>query len=179
MAAWTPEEDDVIRTRARTHSASQIAGMLPGRSRASVVGRAWRLGESLTKDPTTRLELEHPRRRRARAFAAPVPPPEGAGAWPSASPAARRAALAVRPRLVALEVLRARECRWPYGEAELRFCGRAADEGSAYCAAHRGVAYVPDPSAYDAEVLADLIDRREARRARAPGAADISRREIA
>ena len=179
MAAWTPEEDDVIRTRARTHSASQIAGMLPGRSRASVVGRAWRLGESLTKDPTTRLELEHPRLRRARAFAAPVPPPEGAGAWPSASPAARRAALAVRPRLVALEVLRARECRWPYGEAELRFCGRAADEGSAYCAAHRGVAYVPDPSAYDAEVLADLIDRREARRARAPGAADISRREIA
>ena len=171
MAAWTPEEDDVIRTRARTHSASQIAGMLPGRSRASVVGRAWRLGESLTKDPTTRLELEHPRRRRARAFTPPVPSPEGAGAWPSASPAARRAALAVRPRLVALEVLRARECRWPYGEAELRFCGQGTGEGSAYCPAHRGLAYVPDPSAYDAEALAELIDRREVRLARAPGAA--------
>lgn len=179
MAAWSPEEDAAIRARVRTHSASQIAALLPGRTRASVVGRAWRLGESLTKDPTTRLELEHPKRRKAGRAAVPVPPAEGPGAWPSASPAARRAALAVQPRLVALEALAARDCRWPYGEAEVRFCGRTTGEGSAYCPAHRGLAYVPDPNGLDAEALAALIDRRDARKARAPGAARTFEKERA
>jgi hypothetical protein len=163
MAAWAAQEDAAIRAHARTHSASQIAALLPGRTRASVVGRAWRLGASLAKDDTTRLALEHPKRK-ARRTAPPVPPAESAEAWPSASTAARRAALAVQPRLVRLEALEARECRWPYGEAEVRFCGHVAEEASPYCLAHRGLAYVPDPGGYDAEALAALIDRRERRK---------------
>ena len=163
MAAWTDEEDAAIRAKARTHSASQIAALLPGRSRASVIGRAWRLGASLAKDDATRLELEHPKRR-AKRNAPPVLPADPAEAWPHASPVARRAALAVQPKLLRLEALSARECRWPYGEAEVAFCGHLAEEGAPYCPAHRGLAYVPDPGGYDAEALAALIDRRERRK---------------
>jgi hypothetical protein len=168
MAAWTPEEDAAIRARARTHSASQIAAQLPGRSRASVVGRAWRLGESLAKDEATRLELEHPKRRAKLRQAASAPPamaPAPKSAWPSASPSARRAALAVQPRLVRLEQLTVRQCRWPYGEADVRFCGHGTAAAAVYCQAHRGLALVPDPGGYDAEALAAEIDRRD-RRAR-------------
>jgi hypothetical protein len=168
MGAWTPEEDAAIRARARTHSATQIAALLPGRSRASVIGRAWRLGASLAKDAATRLELEHPRRRARVRLAPPIPPAADADAWPSASPAARRAALAVRPRLLRLEEVPARGCRWPYGDGDVRFCGGRAGEGSAYCPAHRGVAYVPDASGYDPEALVAIIDRREARKAPTP-----------
>ena len=165
MAAWTPEEDAAIRGHAKTHSATQIAALLPGRSRASVIGRAWRLGASLSKDAATRLELEHPRRRAKGRPAPPILPAADAEAWPSASPAARKAALAVQPRLLRLEALPVRACHWPYGEGEVRFCGQPAGAGSVYCPAHRGLAYVPDPDRYDAEALAVLIDRREARKA--------------
>ena len=165
MAAWTLKEDAAIRGHAKTHSATQIAAMLPGRSRASVIGRAWRLGASLSKDAATRLELEHPRRRAKARPVPPIPPVADAGAWPSASAAARRAALAVQPRLLRLEALPVRGCRWPYGEGEVRFCGQPAGAGSVYCPGHRGLAYVPDPTGYDAEALAVVIDRREARRA--------------
>jgi hypothetical protein len=164
MAAWTNVEDAAIRANARTHSASQIAAMLPGRTRASVVGRAWRLGASLAKDETTRLELEHPKRK-ARRSAPPVLPADPVEAWPHASPTARRAAMAVQPRLLRLEALTASQCRWPYGEEDVRFCGHVAEEGAPYCPAHRGLAYVPDPGGYDAEALAALIDRRERRKA--------------
>jgi hypothetical protein len=165
MAAWTPQEDAAIRARTRTHSASQIAALLPGRTRASVVGRAWRLGESLGKDETTRLELEHPRRARARLRRAAPPSlaPSPEEAWPSASPAARRAALAVQPRLVRLEALSVRQCRWPYGEETLRFCGHGTAAGAVYCTAHRGLAFVPDPAGFDAEALAALVDQRDRR----------------
>ncbi len=164
MAAWAPEEDAVIRGHAKTHSAAQIAGLLPARSRASVIGRAWRLGESLAKDEATRRELEHPKRRRPRhAAGPPALPADDLGSWPSASARARRAALAVQPRLIPMEALRRGDCRWPYGEGTLRFCGRPAQEAKPYCAAHHGLAYVPDPADYDAEALAKVIDRREGR----------------
>ncbi len=163
MTGWTPEEDAVIRNRARTHSATQIAGLLPGRSRASVIGRAWRLGASLAKDSATRRELEHPGRVRPRRAAPPLMPAEDPRTWPAASAGARRAALAVEPRLIPMAALRAGDCRWPYGDGELRFCGRRAREGRPYCAGHHGLAYVPDPAAYDAEALAKIIDRREGR----------------
>jgi hypothetical protein len=164
MAAWTPEEDATIRARAKTHSAAQIAALLPGRSRASVTGRAWRLGESLSKDDATRRALEHPGRARVRRTARPpVPPCEAPDAWPSAPPHARRAALAVSPRLAPLEALRAGECRWPYGEDDLRFCAHPTFGKGPYCAAHRGLAYVADTGVYDPDALADEIARRETR----------------
>ena len=63
-----------------------------------------------------------------------------------------------------LEDVPARGCRWPYGDGDVRFCGGAAGQGSVYCPAHRGLAYVPDASGFDAEALAVAVDRREARR---------------
>ena len=63
-----------------------------------------------------------------------------------------------------LEDVQARGCRWPYGDGDVRFCGGTAGQGSVYCPAHHGLAYVPDASGYDAEALAVAIDRREARR---------------
>lgn len=162
MAVWTPDEDATIRARAKTHSAAQIAALLPGRSRASVTGRAWRLGESLAKDDITRRALEHPRRR-ARRSAPPKLGPAPSEAWPMASPTARRAALAVRPKLVALEALGPGECRWPYGADALRFCAHPVSGGGAYCGAHRGLAYIADPGAYDPESIAAEIERRERR----------------
>lgn len=165
MTSWTTEEDAVIRQRARTHSAAQIAALLPGRSRASVTGRAWRLGESLAKDETTRLALEHPGRARSRRMAQPPRlAPAGPEAWPSASPAARLAALAVRPKLERLEAVETAGCRWPYGEGDFRFCGHPTLGCGCYCPAHRGLAYVPDAGGYDPEALAVEVERREARR---------------
>jgi hypothetical protein len=164
MAGWTLEEDGVIRRHVKTHSATQIAALLPGRSRASVIGRAWRLGESLAKDEVTRRELEHPRRRGLqRVPSAPTPPADDPRSWPAASLRARRAALTVQPRLAPMAALKPGECRWPYGEAELRFCGQPVTTASPYCAGHHGLAYVPDPAPYDPEVIAKVIDRREGR----------------
>ncbi len=164
MAGWTLEEDGVIRRHVKTHSATQIAGLLPGRSRASVIGRAWRLGESLAKDEVTRRELEHPGRRTPpRVPKPPSPPVDDPASWPAASARARRAALAVNPRLAPMAALKSGDCRWPYGEVELRFCGQPVMIASPYCPGHHGLAYVPDPAPYDPEALAKAIDRREGR----------------
>lgn len=165
MAAWTVDEDAMIRRRAKTHSAAQIAALLPGRTRASVTGRAWRLGESLAKDDTTRRALEHPRHSRVYKRATlPRLVPDGPEAWSNASPAARRRALAVQPKRLRLEELGRGDCRWPYGDQDLRFCAHPTVGDGRYCAAHRGLAYVPDQGRYDPEALADEIERREIRR---------------
>ena len=162
MAAWTTEEDAVIRELAKTHSAAQIAQRLPGRSRASVVGRAWRLGMSLAKDEATRLELEHPHRKRARRDSCP---PRFAAAtmeaWPQTPEPVRRAALAVQPRLMLLEQLSGNHCRWPYGEAEVRFCGRPRVDAAPYCGPHRALAYQPETAPVDVEALAAFLRGRD------------------
>jgi len=162
MAGWTSEEDAVIGRYAKTHSAAQIAAMLPGRSRAAVTGRAWRLGASLAKDEATRNELEHPNRRRA-ARGPPQLGPAARAAWPSAPAAAVRAAGAVTPRLVTLEALGAGQCRWPFGDLDIRFCGHPTRSGRSYCPGHHGLAYVPDPIGYDPESWATAIERSERR----------------
>jgi hypothetical protein len=163
MPAWTADEDARLRANARTLSASQIAAMLPGRSRASVISRAWRLGAGLGKDETTRRALEHPRQPEPRRSRPPSLAPAPADSWPSASLGARRAALCVRPRMVSLEQLAHRQCRWPYGEEPVRYCGHPAEAGGSYCEAHRGIAYIPEQSPYDTDALAAAIDRRDER----------------
>lgn len=160
MPAWSQDEDLTIRRHARTHSASQIAAMMTGRSRAAVIGRAWRLGESLAKDAATKLELEHPGHRRAAAVLRPSPA-RAAEPWPAIASEARRAAMKVEPLMARLEQLETSQCRWPYGEDTVRFCGRASAAEGPYCAAHRGLAYVPDGSSYDADALALEIERKE------------------
>lgn len=162
MPAWTAHEDEIIRAHAKTHSATQIAGLLPGRSRAAVTGRAWRLGASLAKDETTRLSLEHPKRRRVWA-APPTPPPANPSAWPRASRAARLEAARVTPRMSPLEEVGEAGCRWPYGDERVLFCGEPARAGSAYCRGHHGLAYVPVAGVYDPEGVAKEIERKEAR----------------
>ena len=86
-----------------------------------------------------------------------------------ASMMARRAALAVQPTLKPLEALGAGECRWPYGDAHVRFCGQPTLGPGPYCRAHRGLAYVADAGGYDLDALANEIDRRD-RRLRATAA---------
>lgn len=48
----------------------------------------------------------------------------------------------VDPRMVSLIDLEKNECRYPYGENTILFCGHPIQPDSSYCPAHRALCYV-------------------------------------
>lgn len=50
-------------------------------------------------------------------------------------------------KIITLDSLKANMCSWPNGEPgkpDFRFCGKPAEIGKPYCAAHCEIAYVPN-----------------------------------
>lgn len=64
----------------------------------------------------------------------------------------------IEPRNVPFGDLQFGECRYPYGEDVITFCGHPAAEGKSYCVPHMAIAYKPTP--------ARLSDEERFRRAR-------------
>jgi hypothetical protein len=109
-------------------------------TREATIGRAYRIGAQGSAKPLTQLNNHPPKKKRIETGAAfveklcrvrPVPAP------PPPSPAGTGFLG------IALIDLEQTHCRYPHGDGlDIRFCGQAKVEGSAYCAAHTKLCYV-------------------------------------
>lgn len=161
-STWSAEDNHTLRyMAARGFSGSQIAATLR-RTRSAVLGRASRMGVQLFSDLAGRglefvpAEKEPKRRQRAHrprpvsvakrpepALARYVPEPAPVAIVPVAAP---EPVLAGEP--VTLDQLTRRSCRYIAGDplnGGAMFCGADRQAGSAYCAAHHRLCYVPAP----------------------------------
>jgi len=126
---WTEERVSILRDLwGNGKSASQIAEILGGFSRNAVIGKAHRLGLSVSKAPKPKAVVE------------PVvkaePKPKPRIEQPRAAPLVEGGATILN--------LTERMCRWPIGDPRdpgFRFCGSLALPGLPYCSDHAAVAY--------------------------------------
>lgn len=109
-------------------TAAQIAERIGSVSRNAVIGKAHRLGLSVSKAPTPRPAK--PSQAKPAAVVAPPPPPP--------APPKRE------PNFRAEDLPWHRRCQWPIGhpgERDFHFCGDAAADGKPYCNEHCSQAY--------------------------------------
>lgn len=145
MAAWSDDQTEFVRKLWREGvSAAQIGKRLdPPRSRCSVIGRMYRIGElsgdsKRASSPRGTMLPLRSTKRKTRLFRLPPAQP-----------------LPPMPKLVVvgdhktLAQLGRRECRWPLtdcvpGEGDgLLFCAAPSRPGSAYCQHHHRRAWRP------------------------------------
>jgi GcrA cell cycle regulator len=145
---WASEHSEALRGYVvRGMSYSEAVDAINARfgtayTRSAAIGRARRMGLGSPNEP------EETSRRAAAAKAPSLLPPRssrpGDGAAPPsvferAEPVKLRC-VGIRPRLVSLVDLEAKDCRYPYGgdkEGEaIVFCGHPRFEGSSYCMPH-------------------------------------------
>ncbi len=131
-------------------TAAQIAERIGGTSRNAVIGKAHRLGLSVSKAPKPRtaapsLAKPAPGEVNAEVNAAvntAAPPPRRTAAPQSpaqAPPPAKR-----QPVVNAADLPWHRRCQWPIGhpgERDFHFCGAAAADSKPYCIEHCTMAY--------------------------------------
>lgn len=161
-SSWAPEHNETLRHLAGLgYSASQIAAEL-GRTRNAVIGRASRMQVQLgiAKDGVTlrRVVTDKPSRakrirHRQAISVAKRPEPALARYVPERAPVAIVPVAAPEPVLagepVTLDQLTRRSCRYIAGDPlklAAPFCGAERRAGSAYCAAHHRLCYVPAPA---------------------------------
>lgn len=148
---WTAEQDETLANLLKAGDTARKIGLVVGKSRNAVIGRAHRLGlhfknpvgfqrkKTVAKDPTrTSGRVSQPAHGffRAVKLVRPRMGPMPAPVIPDHEP---------EPRMVALMDLRAGDCRYPLGDprdAAFGFCGHPT-ESSSYCPFHRQLAYVP------------------------------------
>ncbi len=123
--AWTDERIDRLRALwDKGLSASQIAKELgEGVTRNAVIGKAHRLGLKSRPSPvkTERNQVKKPVKKPVK-------------------------------KIVTLLDLTDRMCKWPIGhpgDPDFQFCGRPAEPGMPYCAAHCAEAYQAQPARRD------------------------------
>jgi GcrA cell cycle regulator len=152
VSTWSEEDNETLRRMAaQRFSGSQIAAEL-GRTRNSVIGRAARMGVQLLGMAhfsgrvltaggvqPARRERTHRARPMVLRPLQPVPldiiPPPVPEPVPAGDP-------------VTLDQLTRQSCRYIAGDPlkdAAPFCGAARKAGSAYCAAHHALCYVPAP----------------------------------
>lgn len=130
---WTPQATEALKTlAAEGFSAKRIAEELGCPTRASVIGKAHRLGVDLTyKVPTGKPRIKRSpefrlKRRTAEraAIMREVPEPD-----------------ALR---LPIQDLASSQCRWCVtADSPFLFCGQPTEQGMPYCSHHCGIAYVP------------------------------------
>jgi GcrA cell cycle regulator len=128
-ALWTEEREAALR---KWHglglSGSAIAVQL-GISRNAVLGKIDRLGLSSGEPRSAKPVRQKPKVERKRPW---MPLPETVEL--PAMPAAPKNA-------ITLLELKSHQCRWPFGDGPILFCGGDAVDGKPYCAGHCRVAY--------------------------------------
>ncbi len=131
-AMWTDERIEQLKQLwGGGMTAAQIAERIGGVSRNAVIGKAHRLGLSVSKAPKPRPVA--PSQPKPAVAAAPPPPPAPPPAPPKREPDARAADLPWH-----------RRCQWPIGhpgERDFHFCGAAAADSKPYCSEHCVLAY--------------------------------------
>lgn len=130
---WTPQAIEALKTlAAEGFSSKQIADELGCPTRATVIGKAHRLGVDLTyKAPPGKPRIKRSPQMRLRR---------------------RKSELAALMRVVpepnalnlTLLELEASQCRWCVtADSPFLFCGQPVEQGMPYCSHHCGIAYVP------------------------------------
>jgi len=150
---WTETMDGRLRALWKDHSASQISAEMARDgwyvSRNAVIGRGHRL--KLTKNNKTVISLgtRHDILPRVRVDNVPV----GSTAYkvihaikrgqqqpkPRAEPFFCKDVSGVEPIQLDILDLEPGNCRWPYGDHPVTFCGHPQVPSSSYCAAHTRV----------------------------------------
>jgi GcrA cell cycle regulator len=103
-------------------------------SRNACIGRARRLGLGSPEKPTVNSPaVRAPRRRRIRKRPALSGPPHTAFA---SIPETVLRCVEVVPRHLSLADLQPDDCRFPFGNGPITFCGHGKTAGSSYCLVH-------------------------------------------
>ena len=131
-SAWTPELKDQVKTLWADHSAAEIAMVMNGQgytfTRNSIIGVLHRENmtskdiQSLAKKPAA------PRPVRERTFT-----PRIAYELPETI---QLRCVEIVPRGLTVLDLEPNDCRWPYGDDAITFCGGPRMNGSSYCVPH-------------------------------------------
>jgi GcrA cell cycle regulator len=123
------------------YSASLIADSLGNISRQAVTAKIHRLGlprRGEGRHPTKELISSGQRTSMPRAFQRTAEQPPKAP--PIASPALR--CVEIVPRSLSLIDLEPGDCRYPYGDEAITFCGHPKQAGSQYCTPHHALCWV-------------------------------------
>ncbi len=120
-------------------TAAQIAERIGGTSRNAVIGKAHRLGLSVSKAPKPRTAAPNLAKSAPAAVTAAAAPPPPPTASPQSPPPPKR-----QPDVRAADLPWHRRCQWPIGhpgERDFHFCGAAAADSKPYCTEHCALAY--------------------------------------
>ena len=142
-SAWTPELKDQVKTLWADHSAAEIATVMNGQgytfTRNAIVGALHRLGLTHNNKEKTHPNTSgknggagRPQRSlrpvRTRAFT-----PRIAYELPETI---QLRCVEIVPRGLTVLDLEPNDCRWPYGDDAITFCGHPKMAGSPYCVPH-------------------------------------------
>lgn len=139
LSVWS---DDLIarleKLWAAGRSTSQIAAELGNVTRNAVIGKVHRLGLNRCK-AKRKLAAQEPNRRNNRAIKKiwRGPPKIKREPYVVAEP------VDIVPRHLTVLKLGPNDCRYPYGDWPITFCGHPSVPGKSYCAAHCRLVFAP------------------------------------
>ena len=145
---WTDAEAETLKAMwNKGHSASEIVAAIPGVTRNSVIGKAYRLGlrehvnaPKLNKPlPTSSENGRAPVKKLARDARVKIAKPDPVKVAEVTRLVERVAALpAPKPLNLTLLELDSRSCRWPVAgeKASTLFCGHPTEDSKSYCTCH-------------------------------------------
>ncbi len=146
---WTDERVATLTEMYVGGSSASVIGNLIGLSRNSVIGKAHRLGlvsphneRRASRPPAEARRPYKPRERKVLTVES-----NGNGAFRVRESRAvvdqyKLRAIEITPRNVSLIDLEKGDCRYPYGDGALVFCGHPVKEGSSYCTPHHHLCWV-------------------------------------
>ena len=149
--AWTEEMDAELRKGFAEGRSASVIGLRMDKSRNAVIGRLHRLG--LKRTPRQRSAMQgasNRQRRKNDAKAAPKKPifrvkrPAGLIQPPKIIIEPPRLELSRNLKLLDLT---SHDCKWPYGEGPIFFCGIPKPVEVPYCPYHASLAYTRAPNA--------------------------------
>ena len=155
-AGWTEDQDNQLRELIGFNSRSFAEiGAVIGKSRAAVGRRVLSLKiplpERFAINQMIRAKLkaepgqshEHlPRKRITRMVRSNGHMSDGKHFAPIVTPELRLRCVEIVPRNLTLLELEDNDCRFPYGEGTITFCGHPKLKGSAYCGPHNAICWV-------------------------------------
>lgn len=156
---WTETADELLRVMVNTHTFAEIAPIV-GTSRNACIGRARRLGLSKAKvvlSDAERMKRKHANYTRNNRQRAEKRKTDqifiGCGVaqkvYAIKLPTVRQ--VDVEPRHIKLLDLEPNDCRYPYGDHEVTFCGHPQANGSSYCLKHFDLCWVEPKKRFGAK----------------------------
>ena len=138
---WTPEKiTQLTQLWAVGRTCSQIAAVIPGSTRNSIIGKVRRIGLA-NRAPSGPRRAKGSRKPRQQTLVAILRPTQEPVPLEEPPPIRLQGSTDGLVRLVDLTKM---VCRWPVGDPrakDFHFCGHKPKEGAIYCPYHCSVAY--------------------------------------